>query len=243
HRSHAFHSAMMEPVLEEFTAAVGKLRLQGPGIPYVSNCTGEWMSAAQARDPAYWARHLRQTVEFSRGVHTLLAQKQRCFVELGPGNALCTFVRQHPGECLVVPSVRHPREQVRDEEFALGALGRLWLGGGRIDWRRLHAGARRRRVPLPGYAFEEQRYWIDGRRRAADAATEALFVKRANVADWFYVPSWKRGASVREGPVAAGGRWLLFGDTAGLAGWVPGASRGGGGGGVSRAEGARAVAC
>ncbi len=168
HTSHAFHSAMMEPVLEPFMAAVGKVRLAAPRIPYLSNLTGGWIEPAQATDPRYWARHLRETVRFGDAVGELLGDRSRVLLEVGPGRSLGTLVRRHPEaapERVVIASLSHPREAAASADALGGALGRLWLAGVKIDWAGVHAHERRRRVRLPTYPFERQRYWLDPARR------------------------------------------------------------------------------
>ncbi|QSQ25694.1 type I polyketide synthase [Pyxidicoccus parkwayensis] len=175
HTSHAFHSAMMDPILERFTEAVRGVRLQAPRLPWVSNVTGTWVTAAEATSPEYWARHLRQPVRFAEGLATLGQKPQRVFLEVGPGRALTTFAGQGPGrERALVTSLRHPDDSQPDERFLLGALGRLWLSGVDVDWSAVHGARPRRRVPLPTYPFERRRHWVSpGTRVTAGPATEA----------------------------------------------------------------------
>ena len=162
HTSHAFHSAMVEPILDAFAAEVRRVHLGEPNLPWVSNVTGTWITADEARDPRYWVRHLRQTVRFADGIATLAARPDRVLLEVGPGRALTTFARQcpgfGPGDALA--TLPHPKDPVADDVHMLDALGRLWIAGADVDWRALHGGARRLRVPLPTYPFERRRYWI-----------------------------------------------------------------------------------
>ena len=94
---HAFHSAMMRPVAERLEALVRGVRLRPPAIPFVSNVTGEWIRASEATDPAYWARHLCETVRFADGVRTLAADRRAALLEVGPGHALRALVSQLDG--------------------------------------------------------------------------------------------------------------------------------------------------
>ncbi len=161
HTSHAFHSALMEPVVERFTAEVERIALRAPEIPYLSNLTGTWITAEEATDPSYWARHLRHTVRFAEGMAELAGEPERIFLEVGPGRTLGTLARQQLDERDVVTSMRHPRDtDATDVAVLLTALGRLWLAGRQIEWPRFFAGQRRRRVPLPGYPFERHSYWL-----------------------------------------------------------------------------------
>jgi acyl transferase domain-containing protein len=164
--SHAFHSGMMDPIVEEFAAQVGRIPLSPPQIPFVSNVTGTWITVDEATSPDYWARHLRRTVRFADGAQTLLQQPDLILLEVGPGRTLTTLLRQQPAKATaqaLLCSLRHPREQHSDVAFLQQTLGRLWLAGGPVHWQALHAGERRRRLPLPTYPFERQRYWIAAR--------------------------------------------------------------------------------
>jgi acyl transferase domain-containing protein len=198
HTSHAFHSMMMEPIIESFTESVRRVALQAPQRPYISNRTGTWITAEAATDPHYWADHLRHTVRFADGVGQLLTEPNGVLLEIGPGQTLTTLARQHPKRSanqLIVSSLRGPQDQQRNERALMEALGRLWLAGVPVDWHRLYARERRRcRVPLPTYPFERQRYWVERQEETeVAAAPQTSLGKRPDVADWFYLPSWKRG--------------------------------------------------
>ncbi|MEA2691015.1 MAG: hypothetical protein QOJ16_402, partial [Acidobacteriota bacterium] len=168
HTSHAFHSRMMEPALAAFAREVGRVCFQPPSIPFLSNLTGTWITPAEATDPGYWVRHLRQTVRFSDGVLELLRAPDRVLLEVGPGRTLSSLVRRHgsppaagAAEPAVVQSLPHPGDPRPETAFLLGALGRLWLAGVTVGWEGFHRGERRLRVPLPTHPFERQRYWLD----------------------------------------------------------------------------------
>jgi amino acid adenylation domain-containing protein len=161
HISVAAHSQSVEPILQEFGEVVAGIRFSPPAIPFVSNVTGTWITGAEATDPAYWVRHLRQTVRFADGLDTLLQDPTRVFLEVGPGQTLSTFARQHPARRpanAVISSVRHPHEDIEDHRFLLQALGRLWVSGLPVDWEAFRGGERRRRVGLPTYPFQRRRY-------------------------------------------------------------------------------------
>ncbi|GAB1538963.1 hypothetical protein NUACC21_16280 [Scytonema sp. NUACC21] len=197
HTSHAFHSQMMEPIIEPFIKEVKKVKLNPPQIPFISNVTGTWITAEQATDPNYWARHLRQPVQLATGISTLLQEPDRILLEVGPGRSLCTFAQKHsdsPALC----SLRHPREKQSDVAFLLNTLGKLWLYGVQVDWLGFYANERRHRLPLPTYPFERQRYWIHAQKPAVTVKTSveplssSLPGKKSDIGNWFYVPSWKR---------------------------------------------------
>jgi len=215
----AGHSSVVEPILRDFGEFLATLSLSPPTIPYVSNVTGTWMTAADATDPSYWVRHLRQTVRFGDGAALLLAEGERIFLEVGPGQTLSTLVMQHPDRTpgqTVLNSMRHPQDQQSDVGFVLQVLGKLWLAGAAVDWDGFHAGERRRKLRLPTYPFERQRYWVEPRRQAfEDLQRKAALRKRPDVGDWLYVPSWRQSAPPRpaETPAAS---WLVFLDDHGI---------------------------
>lgn len=166
HTSHAFHSEMMQPILEEFKLAIKKVKLTPPEIPFISNVTGTWITENEATNPSYWSQHLRQTVRFSAGIFELLKQPEAIFLEIGPGRTLSSLTKRHlepDAKHLVLNSLRHPQEQQSDLALLLNALGRLWMAGIKIDWSGFYTHESRHRLPLPTYPFERQRYWIDAK--------------------------------------------------------------------------------
>jgi phthiocerol/phenolphthiocerol synthesis type-I polyketide synthase E len=162
--SKAFHSAMMEPILETFLAYLKNVKLAPPQIPFVSNLTGNWITPAEATDRAYWARQLRHTVRFADGLHKLLTEPSCVLLEVGPGRNLSSllshFAEKTPAQ-LALSSLRHPSERHSDAEFLLNSVGKLWLAGFQIDWQNFHSSDYRRRLPLPTYPFERKRHWIE----------------------------------------------------------------------------------
>jgi acyl transferase domain-containing protein len=222
--SHAFHSAMMDPIVDAFVAKVARIRLHPPSLPVMSNLTGTWLSAEQAADPSYWGRHLRNPVLFSTSVSELLADPSRVLLEVGPGRTLTSLAqRQAPagGNHLLLSSLPHPDDQAPDSLALLTAMGRLWASGVDIDWRAFHAGEQRRRVVLPAYPFERKRFYVKPRRSSRKAAAlENQPFKIQDLSRWFYVPSWRRTAPSLLLPRApeppAGGRWLLYLDDLGV---------------------------
>jgi acyl transferase domain-containing protein/acyl carrier protein len=225
HTSHAFHSPMMDSILEEFAGEVKKASLHRPQIPYISNTTGTWITDNQAIEPEYWSNHLRKTIKFAAGVKELLKQENRVFVEVGPGNVLGVLVRKIQGSETstiqpVVSLVRHPRENVSDSRYLLDKLGRLWLVGKTIDWEAFYSGKTRYRIPLPKYPFERQYFWIDGNPFNMTAGIESnrlALDKKSNIGDWFYKPLWKRSRVNRTAEVFVRvGDVLLFIEECGL---------------------------
>jgi amino acid adenylation domain-containing protein len=171
HTSHAFHSKMMEPMMAPFKNLFDNVSLHHPRIPFMSNLTGDLIKPDQAVNPKYWAEHLRHTVRFFDGVRKLLGESGRFFIELGPGNTLSTLVRQaamHMGyteqeltASPVIPSLRHPKQNISDTGFFLQCIAKLWQVGEEINLFALYEGENRGRIPLPTYPFERQAYWIE----------------------------------------------------------------------------------
>jgi len=162
HTSHAFHSAMMDPILDEFQQKVSQLTLSTPTTPFISNLTGTWITDAQATDPVYWAKQLRGTVRFHAGSQKLLEDNNTLLLEVGPGQTLTRLL--DPGKQQanrVLSSCRLPKQQVDDQAFLLETLGRLWLGGIQIDWTNFYQNEQRYRVSLPTYPFQGERYWLE----------------------------------------------------------------------------------
>jgi amino acid adenylation domain-containing protein len=162
--SHAFHSAMMDPILEPFTKRVKQVRLSPPQIPYLSGVTGTWVTEKETTDPAYWARHFRQAVRFSAAVIELKKNSNCILLEVGPGNALATLARQHAGasaDQMVASTLSDGYSGEGDAANLMNALGSLWLAGVQPNWQSVHAGDRRQRISLPTYPFERKRYWLE----------------------------------------------------------------------------------
>jgi acyl transferase domain-containing protein len=228
HVSHAFHSAMVEPMLPAFIEAIEKAGPLPPKLPFLSNLSGDWITPQEATDPGYWARHMRGTVRFDEGLRELLSNPARILLEVGPGETLTTLAKRHPDagpQHLIISSLPHPGKAHLAQQHLYLALGRLWLGSVPVNWENFHAGERRRRVPLPTYPFERQSYWVKpGTASAGNSASMNRKVHtgkgnephKPSLDDWFYAPSWHRS----EGPAFApdgfrsawAGRLLVFDD-------------------------------
>lgn len=197
--SHAFHSRLMDAALAPMTQALGRVRLQAPQIPCMSNLTGRWLRFEEAQSPAYWSRHLRGTVRFADGLGQLLRETRAQLLEVGPGTTLATLARQHgarPAGRPALSSCRHPLDPADDRDQLLMTLGRLWIGGAAVDWPAVGGEQPRRRVSLPTYPFERQRYWIGaptaGSSALPDDAAMADAEARLPVEEWTYRPRWVR---------------------------------------------------
>jgi acyl transferase domain-containing protein/acyl carrier protein len=220
HTSHAFHSAMMDPAIPCFLDAARAVPFAAPAIPFISNRTGRWATAEDVTTPEYWAQHLRGTVRFADGLRELARIDGLALVEVGPGTVLTRLARQtitQPNRP-VIATGRHRLDARSDDDALLAALGDLWNAGVDIDWNAFHAGEQLHRVSLPAYPFERQRYMVDP--KPGPAGTADALARKTDVADWFYVPSWKRVPSVRDAGttlVPRDAAWLLLADDGGVA--------------------------
>ncbi|MCZ8100878.1 MAG: SDR family oxidoreductase [Burkholderiales bacterium] len=215
----AAHSRMLEPILERFEAFLRTLRLDAPRIPIVSNLTGTWMTDAQARDPIYWVRHLRSTVQFSAGLKTLADEAGRIFIEVGPGRTLGSLSKVQgfidPNQ--VINSLPHPEEPVADDVYLLGAFGRAWATGLDVPIGNAWSPHSCRRVALPSYPFQRQRYFLDRIEAVQAPALDTPLMKVPDLADWGYRPAWRqRAADVVSDADRTVSKWLLFLDDAGV---------------------------
>jgi acyl transferase domain-containing protein/acyl-CoA synthetase (AMP-forming)/AMP-acid ligase II/NADPH:quinone reductase-like Zn-dependent oxidoreductase/acyl carrier protein/trans-aconitate methyltransferase len=156
--SHAFHSPLVEPILDEFFEAARAIRFSSPSIPIVSNVTGGLITDAIAT-PEYWREHVRQPVQFERSIRTLRGLGASCFLEIGPKPTLLAMGRDClPDEDLVwLPSLRPKRS---DWSVILESLQTLYLSGAWVDWQSFDRGYSREKVSLPTYPFQRQRYWF-----------------------------------------------------------------------------------
>lgn len=221
----AAHSWMVDAILPEFAAGLQQVKFKPPQIPYISGLTGKPVEKGEATDPAYWVRHLRETVRFSDGLSYLLKESEAVFVQVGSDRGLPMFVERHrdrTGRHLTLNLVRHKKENIPDGCYTLLKLGFLWLYGAAVDWPAFYGEEKRYRVSLPTYPFERQYYPIDADLTKIGAGSlpgPAAAAKQENPADWCYVPTWIRcDFSLQKSPPApAPGCWLLFSDGSSLA--------------------------
>ncbi|MFJ2444372.1 type I polyketide synthase [Streptomyces sp. NPDC087658] len=167
--SHAFHSPLMEPMLEEFRSVAAELTYRAPSVPVVSNVTGALATADELCSAAYWVRHVRDTVRFGDAVTELADHGVTTFLELGPDGVLSALVPESVQDPAVaaLPLLRKDRPE---EATAVTALAGLYARGVAVDWAALFAGTGARRVELPTYAFQRERFWPTVRAVAGDAS-------------------------------------------------------------------------
>lgn len=213
--SHAFHSFMMEPALDAFAQVLATVSLKPPRIDIVSNLTGNWLSAAEATDPAYWVAHLRRTVLFGPGLARALELPAPVLLEVGPGSTLTRLARQQGQDDLrAATSLPDANAQQDAADHRLLAMAELWVAGIEIDLVAGKDAGPRRRVPLPSYPFQRSSYRIP-----VVAPTDAVSAEvsgRLPIEEWFHQPVWQRAGFE---PMRAGVQehWLILGGDAALA--------------------------
>ena len=173
--SHAFHSPLMEPMLDEFEQVLAQVAWQASRIPVVSNVTGRVAGDGELANPAYWRQHAREAVRFADGIAALHEQGCRVFLEVGPSPTLLAMGRRAAGEtaALWLPSLRKGRD---DWEQMLETLAACYAAGVAVDWAGFDAAYPRQKLVLPTYAFQRQRYWIEtGAARPASVPARQTF--------------------------------------------------------------------
>nr|WP_232072743.1 type I polyketide synthase [Phytohabitans flavus] len=185
--SHAFHSPLMEPMLDGFRAAIAGLTFEAPRIPLVT--------AGDVTDPEYWVRHVREAVRFADGVSWLAGQGITTYLELGPDGVLCGMARESLDDgAALVPALRRDRPEVAS---LVTAVASLHVNGARVDWSAYFAGSGARRADLPTYPFQHQRFWPE----------PAVVSARSLVDSWRYRAVWK---PVPDRSGAPAGTWLAL---------------------------------
>ncbi len=167
--THAFHTRMLEPAAAELTRWISaNITLHPPSLPYVSNVTGELATGELVTDPGYWAAHMCRPVQFADALATALGRADHVLVEVGPGKSLGAMARSHPA-CdrsrwpLVLATMPGAADEATGDRTLAGFLAEAWLTGVSIDWNAYHRGGgdwTPGRVPLPGYPFQHQPYWL-----------------------------------------------------------------------------------
>lgn len=211
---HAFHSQSMEEIEQSFQALFSTISLSAPQIPIISNVTGTWLSSEEATSPSYWYRHMRHTVEFCKGLETLLADPGLFYIEVGPGQSLTNFLRETANlaqKKVTTSTTLVPNQQTTEHYQVLQAMGLAWQQGIVIDWSKLHEKNSPKLIALPTYTFQKQRYWVE-----PDNATPT------NVSNlpMMYRPVLSKRAFARSVSLSNGDLsqhcWIVFKDKAGL---------------------------
>ncbi|MET8877588.1 SDR family NAD(P)-dependent oxidoreductase [Nocardia sp. NPDC004604] len=163
--SHAFHSVLMEPMLVEFASAIEGLAFGRPSIPLVSTVTGTQVTDEMS-DPSYWVGQVRDTVRFADAVTAMAGVGVSRFAEVGPDAVLTPMVAQTLGDATTVAVTRRGHA---DAATVSNAVAGLFVAGAEVDWAGLYAGTGARRIDLPTYAFQHERFWLDAKQMLAQS--------------------------------------------------------------------------
>lgn len=228
----AFHTPLMAEAAKRFRSAVAAVPLHSPTIPWLSNVTGTWIEPDEAQTPQYWGLQILSRVRLRQSLVALAGQR-RILIEVGPGEALCRAARKQMPSSVFVSSLGQEDRRVSGDEVFLRAIASVWEAGVSIDWTQLQAEERCRRVPLPTYPFERQRYWIAPAKAGSSLQPTAILsgspaarayediapVKRSDITSWFYAPRWQSTSSAeialaqRNEPIKC---WLILLDDTGI---------------------------
>ncbi|HEY6559241.1 MAG TPA: SDR family NAD(P)-dependent oxidoreductase [Polyangiaceae bacterium] len=218
HRLHlnvAAHSPLLDPVLAEFEAGLRSVRYGEPTLPYLSNLKGTFLDAQTPLDAKYYVEQFRRTVRFSDCIAALTAAHPKAILlEVGPGQALSSLLRQHPARAAAQPVLSvspHAKEKTSEELHLLSSVGRIWAHGGSVDWKAC-LGGERRIIPLPATPFEHERHWVEPGQGFFMAQKKRDHVEReGDLSRWFFAPAFRE--SKREpSNIQAGERWYVLVD-------------------------------
>ncbi len=173
--SHAFHSPLMEPMLDAFEKFAGQVTYRAPAIPVISNVTGQPIATAGIYSAAYWRQHVRRTVQFQAGMQALADARCNLFIETGPQPTLIGMGKRclPEQEALWLPSLKNDTE---DWAVLLESVGAFYTAGGALDWSAFHSAAPYRRTVLPTYPFQREHCWTES--PGAATGTACLMLRR-----------------------------------------------------------------
>jgi phthiocerol/phenolphthiocerol synthesis type-I polyketide synthase E len=225
HTDRAFHSPHMAEASARFHAVVASVERSAPPIPWISNVSGTWITPQEAMSPEYWADQMTSRVRFAENA-ALLANHGYFLLEVGPGDALASLVRHHDRSLTSASSLGGPNRRGDDLRSFVEAAARLWESGSSLHWERLpgRRAGRPRKIALPTYPFERERYWVERTQRIGTATLQSPdsnlqrgpAEKRSDVGSWFYLPTWQRTPAatqmLRPGSEAVT-TWLILEDT------------------------------
>lgn len=228
--SHGFHSQLMDPILADFGAISEELKLHEISIPYLSNLTGDYITAQDLSSGSYWQRHLRSTVQFAPSIETLLTDNAFVCIELGVGKVLSGMVsrignqgqnqgRPELNSAVTIEGLRLGASAEGIDGYFLNRLGMAWTAGINLDWDSFYAdrSEQLRRIELPTYVFDRQRHWIDNpvyknqmheSTSASIGRLESSNEGRLPFDDWFHTPTWTKVVGLEAH--RSEGNWLLI---------------------------------
>lgn len=219
--SRAFHSGLLKEASIEFRKCLERITFKKPTLRFASNVSGAWITQQEAMDPNYWISHLLDAVRFADCMQTVANQCDGIWIEIGPGRTLANLVKfglaTNDDRC-VLSTVPDIQLKSRAPRLVAALLGDVWAKGIQVDWEGFHGQEKRRRIPLPTYAFERERHWIDTSNQGYEPQLAApVQGKKSDVAKWLYLPSWRRRTEWQQkaGSDALAGPVLVFSNPSG----------------------------
>jgi acyl transferase domain-containing protein/acyl carrier protein len=200
--SHAFHCHLVESIIPEFLAELKCISLGSPKVPFLSCKTGEWIQSKDAQDPQYWVDQMRMPVKFANAVNCSSQYPNPILLEVGPGQGLRRLALrqtrsaiQESQSALKIMASLPASPLGHEDETILRSLCLLWEAGYDLEWEKLRD-EKRRRVSLPTYPFERNRYWVEPHIESDTTFAESSVstrsnMKSADVDTWFWTPSWR----------------------------------------------------
>jgi phthiocerol/phenolphthiocerol synthesis type-I polyketide synthase E len=200
--SHAFHSEMMDPMLDQFKEKVDQVSFSAPKYKFISATFGHEISYNTLADAEYWVKHLRNTVYFSKALTSLFEQSEKkIFVEVGPGNVLSSICAQHEqmrNGHSAIPMIRHPKKRIDDLQFLLESMGKLWEAGINFKWDSFLQHQEKKKISLPTYRFDAHKFKvISDPLSKLNSTGKFNHLSRPDIADCFYLPAWKKSFQAR----------------------------------------------
>lgn len=220
--SHAFHSHMMEPILDEFIAISNSIFRGDPKLPMLSTVTGDWIQNGEMTDLTYWSSNLRQPVLYSSAVQKVAFDEKTILLEVGPGRTLTALTKMHASrnnQVTVFASIPGAGANQDDIASMYITLGNIWSSGFPVDWEKFYQRGKFSRIPLPTYPFERQNYWFDVKPMTPGTSLQQkTLVKNQKISEWFYIPSWKQTTFLNHDFLKSIKKqsWLVFVDECGF---------------------------
>ncbi len=194
------HTSRVESILDEYRAALQPVQFQPMKLRFMSSVTGDWAGTEELATSQYWIDQLKEKVSFVKAIQHL-ADKRTLFIEIGPGHDLSALAQRTFGQspnAQVLNLIPIGTSRVSEQHHLYDRIGKLWQYGYSVDWNTFSP--RGRRIPLPTYAFMRKKFWLEEPSFPSRASSQSYRMKRKNIEEWYYLPSWKRHTPVHQAP-------------------------------------------